>query len=173
VLRVYLFGSVAAWRRAGGAELHCGRPRAPDDDIRGEISAPKAAVSAEQCNGAGMTKNNEPDEPDVSITNRKAFQQTISDLRGLHEQLTGVQEQGSRLAASIASEAAKSATTTDSDVAPAFGSAMATLSEATAGAADRLPSAADSIAEVIRELDTFYRDVTGTDDAAAEDVVHT
>jgi hypothetical protein len=84
VLRAYLFESVAARRRAGGAELHRGRPRAPDDDIRGETSAPNAAVSAEPCNGAGMTKNNEPDEPDVSITNRKAFQQTSQTARG-HE----------------------------------------------------------------------------------------
>lgn len=116
-----------------------------------------------------MTENNEP-EAEVTITNRKRFEQVISDLHGLRGKLISSIEQNSRLAASMAVEAAETDATSDLDVAPACSRAMSTLSEAATDAAAGLSGAADSIKAVASELEAFYREVTGTDDTAAEDV---
>jgi hypothetical protein len=136
-------------------------------------SAPAKSSGGRLCNGANIVDNNEP-EAEVAITNRKRFEQVIPDLHRLHEKLIASIEQNSQIAVSMVTQAAKAGATTagDSDIAPAFSRAIAALSAATTDAAAGLPRAADSIKAVADELETFYHEVTGTDDAAAEDVKH-
>jgi hypothetical protein len=118
-----------------------------------------------------MVENNEP-EAEVAITSRKRFEQVIPDLHRLREKLIASIEQNSQITVSRATEAAKAGATNagGSDIAPAVSRAIAALSEATTDAAARFPRAADSIKAVADELEAFYHEVTGTDDAAAEDV---
>jgi hypothetical protein len=138
------------------------------------MSAPAKSSGGRPCNGANMVENNEP-EAEVAIISRKRFGQVISDLHGLRGKLIASIQQNSRIAVStMAAEAAKAgaATAGGPDIAPAFSQAVAALSEATTNAAAGSPGAADSIKAVADELEAFYREVTGADDDAAEDVKH-